>query len=159
MGGGWERVIRTKSLSSYYPEQIDYIYDYTYDERGNLIRKKVSTMDHSFSEMTRGNKTFKGADIRINIEDYVYDDQNRRIQKSVYWGYEYINEQYEVMDYKMDWETYNYSYEYDEKNRLIQITEANTTPGYRYYLYSAESSPVLEETSSYVSVGVVTYTY
>lgn len=156
---GWERVIRTKSLSSYYPEEVQYITDYTYDESGNLIRKKeASYLGCYFKETTRGNKTFIGSYLPIDMEEYVYDEQNRRIQKTVYRGNEYVNEQYEVMDYDMSWITYNYSYEYDEQNRLIKITELRETPGY-YDLDSSESSPVFVEESYYVAAKVVTYTY
>ena len=111
-----------------------------------------------FSETTRGNKTFIGTYLSVYINEYVYDEQNRRIQKTYYRGTEYVNEQYEVMDYEMDWETYNYSYEYDEQNRLIKITELRETPGY-YDLDSSESSPVFVEESYYIAAKVVTYTY
>lgn len=62
------------------------------------------------------------------------------------------------MDYDMSWRTYNYSYEYDEQNRLIKITELRETPGY-YDLDSSESSPIFVEESYYIAAKVVTYTY
>ena len=140
----------------------DFVKEYTYDARGNIIKIKTISSNHSIEE----NYTYNDYDELVGVsnqngtESYVYNSKGNllTIKNS-------NNQVIKNITYKPDLETItsvgasvgdlllNISYEYDEYLREIEHSSANSTFEYTYDEYGRLSS-ILKN-----SIPILSYSY
>ena len=157
---GWERIIRYSNLDYSDPSKVFTYTDYTYDERGNLIQESYyNGRDGKYTNKeTINGKDYNVLYYGVNSKEYVYDEQNRRIQMTVRSTHVTESDQGEIVDKFEGWEVFHYSYDYDEQGRLVKITKVSETPGNEYWMEYL-GAPVTLTSSSSPEICIVTYTY
>lgn len=157
---GWERIIRYSSLDYTDSSKVSTYTDYTYDERGNLIQESYYSGRGSvyYHKETINGKEYNTTCYDVDTKEYVYDEQNRRIQMTHRSALVTESDQGEIVDKFEDWEVFHYSYEYDEQGRLVKITKVSETPGNAYWM-DYLGAPVTLTSSSTPEICTVVYTY
>ncbi len=156
----------------------DYNYDYTYDEKGNLISEvhqylgTYIVIENSYNP--KGNLVYKTTKADYDgylsnySQKYVYDSQNRLVEegyvengvykKSTVYSYD---ERGNLLK-EDSLENFTYEYTYDENNRVTTMTYNNFHYGENEitkYTYDADGKLINETFSSYYEIITVTYSY
>ncbi len=95
----------------------------------------------------------------VYTKEYVYDEQNRRIQMTYRSALVYESDQGEIVDKYESWEVFHYSYDYDEQGRLVKITKVSETPGSAYLTCHLGDPVTLDPYISTPEICTVVYTY